>query len=134
MQFEEALMRRMVGMAALVALGAGLWPVVAGATSTVTVDGHYRVTSTDCYFSGGRCTTTFDIEQVGLKLRDTTDKYFFGNVRGTHVGFGEVFPLGTVEDGWWCHGTTTDGGLTIRGTMDDGIGGSGTFVARFISS
>jgi hypothetical protein len=126
---------RLLGPVVVAAIGVGLWPALAGASATAgRIDGHYRVTSTDCYFSGGKCTATFDIEQTGTKLSDPADALFHGHVLGTHVVFGEIFPPGTSEDGWRCTGTSSDRGHTVRGTMTDGIGGSGTFVAQYVSS
>ena len=118
------------------AVSLGLWPTLAGASASAAagrIDGRYRVTSTDCYFSGGKCIATFDIEQRGTKLSDATDTLFHGHVLGTHVVFGEIFPPGTSEDGWRCTGTSSDHGHTVRGDMTDGIGGSGTFVAQYVS-
>ncbi|HYA69684.1 MAG TPA: hypothetical protein VED63_13210, partial [Acidimicrobiales bacterium] len=100
----------------------------------VTVNGRYRITSTDCYFAAGSCKATFDIEQRGFKLSDPSDKHFYGHVRGTTVHFGERWPSGVSEDSWSCTGSTTDGGKTITGTMTDGIGGSGTFVMKYLGS
>jgi hypothetical protein len=91
------------------------------------VDGHYKIVSTDCYFSAGSCTARFDIEQHGSTLNAIGDRYFHGNVNGVHVHFGETWPPGVSEDSWWCQGTTSNGGRTVTGTMTDGIGGSGTF-------
>jgi hypothetical protein len=99
-------------------------------TQGATVDGQYKITSTDCYFNGG-CTATFDIEQVGARLRVPHDKYFHGQVHAHRVHFAETFGLGTIEDSWGASGTTADGGLTIRGHMWDGIGGTGTFVMKY---
>jgi hypothetical protein len=108
-------------------------PVAASATSRSTVvDGVYRVVSTDCYFSGGRCRDRFDIEQVGDKLVDHSDRYFRGHVRGERVTISEVYPPGVGEDSWWASGRTMDGGATFSGTFTDGIGGSGTFTATRI--
>jgi hypothetical protein len=95
--------------------------------SATRVDGHYKIVSTDCYFSRGSCTARFDIEQHGVTLSAVGDRYFHGNVNGDHVKFGEIWPPGVSEDSWWCTGTTHDRGRTITGTMTDGIGGSGTF-------
>jgi hypothetical protein len=100
-------------------------------TQGATVDGQYKITSTDCYFGGGACTTIFDIEQIGYRLHVPHDKYFHGQIHARRVHIAETFGLGTIEDSWGASGTTTDGGLTIRGTMWDGIGGSGTFVMKY---
>jgi len=103
---------------------------MAPSSNGVRVDGHYRIVSTDCYFGAGKCRATFDIEQSGTTLSDASDKLFHGRIRGDHVRFGEKWPPGVSEDSWWCSGTTTDGGRIIKGTMTDGIGGSGTFVMK----
>jgi hypothetical protein len=105
------------------------------ATSTggATVDGHYRIASTDCYFGGARCTVVFDVEQSGTRLTSPTDQHFHGSVNGDRIRVGERYPQGTVEDGWIAVGTTTDGGHTFAGTMTDGIGGTGKFVMVFVT-
>jgi hypothetical protein len=121
------------GLAALIGLG-GVGSPASASPATVVVDGHYRIVSTDCYFGAGKCSKVFDIEDVAGRLSSPTDRYFHGHIRsGGRVAFGEIWPPGVSEDGWWCMGTTTNGGLTVKGTMTDGIGGSGTFVLRRIS-
>jgi hypothetical protein len=115
-------------MLATVAIGVA----PAGASpAMMTIDGRYKITSTDCYFSGG-CSTVFDIEQVASRLHVKGDKYFHGQTHGHRVHIAETFGLGTIEDSWGASGTSTDGGLTIRGSMWDGIGGSGTFVMKYL--
>lgn len=107
----------------------------AGASPAIPViDGHYRIVSTDCYFAAGSCTATFDIEDVAARLSAVGDRYFHGHVWGIRINFGETWPPGVSEDSWYCTGLTRDGGQTIRGTMTDGIGGSGTFVLRRVGS
>ena len=101
---------------------------------TVRVDGHFRIVSTDCYFARGSCTATFDIEDAAGTLSSPTDRYFHGHVNGDRISFGEIWPPGVSEDGWWCHGATVNGGLTFKGTMMDGIGETGTYVLRRIGS
>jgi hypothetical protein len=61
-------------------------------------------------------------------VSDDTDRYFHGRVHGVNVRVGERFPQGTSEDGWTATGKTDDGGRVVKGTMVDGIGGSGTFT------
>jgi hypothetical protein len=102
------------------------------ATGTATVDGQYRIASTDCYFGAGSCTTVFDVEQVGTRLSSPTDRLFHGSVNGDRIRVGERYPQGTVEDSWIAAGTTTDGGHTFAGNMNDGIGGTGKFVMVFV--
>jgi hypothetical protein len=114
----------------LLALNAS--PAVSQATSAVRVDGVYRIVSTDCYFAGGKCQTTFRIEQAGTTLFDLMDRHFHGHVVGTKVVVGEKFGPGTVEDGWKAVGQTTDGGKTVSGNFMDGVGGSGTFTMTFL--
>ncbi len=131
--------RRWWGITAIGALGVLMWPglgagAAAPAAPAASINGPYRLTTTDCYLSGGRCTGVFDVVQTGTRLADPSDRYFRGHVNGRHVDFGEVYPPGTSEDGWWCVGTTSDGGRIVRGTMTDGIGGSGTFVFRRLGS
>ena len=121
------------GLAGLLALGGFVAPAAASPASVV-VDGHYRIVSTDCYFGAGKCSTVFDVEDVAARLSSPTDHYFHGHVNGDRISFGEIWPPGVSEDGWWCTGTTTNGGLTIKGTMTDGIGGTGTFVLRRVGS
>jgi hypothetical protein len=98
------------------------------ASQVTTVQGRYRIVSTDCYFSRGSCHVIFNIEQVGTRLSDDADKLFHGRVHGVHVRVGERYPQGTSEDSWLAVGTTDDGGRVVKGTMTDGIGGSGTFT------
>jgi hypothetical protein len=130
----EARLARRIGAFVVVTLLA-LTPVAAASSLPVVhIDGHYRIVSTDCYFGGGRCHATFDIEQVGATLTSPTDKYFHGHVHGDHVRVGERYPPGTSEDGWTASGTTANGGRTVTGTMVDGIGGSGTFVLTRLRS
>jgi hypothetical protein len=114
----------------LLALNAS--PAVSQTTSAVHVDGMYRIVSTDCYFAGAKCHAVFDIEQMGTKLSDPSDRHFHGAIIGTTVVVGEKFGEGTVEDGWTAVGPTTDGGKTVSGNFTDGIGGSGTFTMMFL--
>jgi hypothetical protein len=108
---------------------------IAGASPSraarATINGHYRIVSTDCYFGSARCERVFDIGQISTTLADPHDKYLRGRVHGDRVRVGETFPLGTIEDSWVATGTTTDGGQTVSGTMSDGIGGTGNFVMVF---
>lgn len=110
------------------------WPVTESFAAQVTmIQGRYRIVSTDCYFSRGSCHATFTIEQAGTKLSDDTDKYFHGRVHGVNVRVGERYPQGTSEGSWTAAGTTDDGGRVVKGTMTDGIGGSGTFTMTQIA-
>jgi hypothetical protein len=124
------------GLAAIGVVGLASLTGAAGSagatTSVVRVDGIYRIVSTDCYFSAGRCTARFDIEQRGDLLSDSSDRLFHGHIRGDHVAVGETFPPGTSEDSWAAFGTTSNGGRTFHGSFVDGIGGSGTFTATFL--
>jgi hypothetical protein len=114
----------------LIPLGSGV--ALAAPDARAHVDGIYKITSTDCYFGAGACTTKFDIEMARRYLHDKSDKYFWGHVRGDRVKFGEAFGQGTSEDSWGCTGYTKDGGKTISGMMWDGLGGSGTFVLKYL--
>ena len=104
----------------------------AAASSTVKIDGVYRIVSTDCYFAAGECHARFDVEQSGTVLSDPTDRYFHGRVKGDRVKVGEQFPRGTSEDSWVAIGTTSNGGKTVSGNFYDGIGGSGAFTMTFV--
>jgi hypothetical protein len=125
---------RLVVVVALTVVGLAASAPVSGADPAITVrvDGLYRIVSTDCYFARGSCHHRFDIVQAGSTLRDPDDSLFHGAVHGDQVRVGERFPPGTSEDSWTATGTTTDGGRTIRGTMVDGIGGSGTFTMTLL--
>jgi hypothetical protein len=118
-------------MLATVAIGAA---PAGAAAQQMTIDGRYKITSTDCYFGGGACSTVFDIEQVGARLHVKGDKYFHGQTHAHRVHIAETFGEGTVEDSWGASGSSADGGLTIRGSMWDGIGGSGTFVMKYLGA
>jgi hypothetical protein len=102
-------------------------------TSMAHIDGIYRIVSTDCYFSGGKCSARFDIEQSGNVLFDRSDPLFHGRVLLDHVRVGEIYPPGTSEDSWTASGLASNGGKTVHGTFTDGIGGSGTFTMTFVS-
>ncbi len=115
---------------ALVPLEAGV--AAASPAARAHVDGVYRIKSTDCYFPGGTCTAVFDIEQDGRHLYDTSDRHLRGRVRRSHVKIAEIYHDGVSEDSWGVVGTTQDGGLTISGTMWDGIGGQGTFTMKYL--
>jgi hypothetical protein len=99
----------------------------------VKVDGLYRIVSTDCYFAAGKCHARFDIEQSGLVLSDSSDKYFNGKVNEDRVKVGEEFPKGTSEDSWIAVGTTSNGGKNVGGNFYDGLGGRGTFTMTYIA-
>jgi hypothetical protein len=114
-------------------LGFSVTAASASTPSTVKVDGLYRIVSTDCYFAAGNCHARFDIAQSGAVLSDPSDKYFQGKVNGDRVKVGEEFPKGTSEDSWIAVGTSSNGGKTVSGKFNDGIGGSGTFTMTLIS-
>jgi hypothetical protein len=131
--------RRMRSKGALVVLlavaGIIIWPTTASpASQATTVQGRYRIVSTDCYFVRGGCHATFNIEQTGARLSDDADKLFHGRVHGVDVRVGERYPQGTSEDSWTAVGSTQDGGRVVKGTMTDGIGGSGTFTMTLVGA
>jgi hypothetical protein len=128
MRVSRTMTRKVVLVVLSVLAGVLTWPLVSSASQGTIVQGRYRIVSTDCYFSRGSCHATFDIEQVGTKLSDDSDKLFHGGVHGVDVRVGERYPMGTSEDSWTAVGTTKDGGRVVKGTMTDGIGGSGTFT------
>jgi hypothetical protein len=59
---------------------------IAGASPSraarATINGHYRIVSTDCYFGSARCERVFDIGQISTTLADPHDKYLRGRVHG----------------------------------------------------
>ncbi len=120
----------LMAMATLIAVPLASAPANAS-TDQMTIDGQYKITSTDCYFNGN-CSTTFDIEQVGSRLHVPHDKYFHGQTHAHRVHIAETFGQGTIEDSWGASGTSNDGGMTIRGSMWDGLGGTGTFVMKYL--
>ncbi len=129
MRLSSTLMRLVFLVTFVTCVGSVVLPASVSATSSgTTIQGRYRIVSTDCYFSRGSCHATFDIEQAGSKLSDDSDKLFHGATHGVDVRVGERYPQGTSEDSWAAVGTTDDGGRVVTGTMTDGIGGSGTFT------
>jgi hypothetical protein len=116
-----------LALSTMVGFGAG--PAGAAGPPAVTLNGSYRIISTDCYFGAGRCSAVLDLVQspAGL-LSSPTDRHLHGRVSGRWVVVSEDEPPGVVEDGWLARGYANATGGHVHGDFLDGIGETGTFV------
>ena len=93
-----------------------------------TVNGNWVLTTNDCFF--GQCKYTFHLTQTGSTFTGGPGSGIHGSVHGSTMSIS--FTGVSSEDDWQCAGTVGPLLHRMQGTFQDGTGGSGTCITRWI--